>query len=95
MTRVLRGCQAAVAVFLLGAGAPAHAGDLMWQFSQDNESAFLGVVDSAKAGEGNYLFYMSCAGTSSRSSSMVHMPSLITCRIATSSWASEMRPPAT
>jgi hypothetical protein len=63
MTRVLRGCQAALAVLLLGGGAPAYAGDLIWQFSEDNESAFLGVVDSAKAGEGNYLFYMSCAGT--------------------------------
>jgi len=64
MKRVLRGCQATVAAFVLGGLAPAHAGDLVWQFTQDDESAFLGVVDSAaKQGEENYPFYMSCAAT--------------------------------
>lgn len=62
--RVLRGCQAAVAALVLGGLAPAHAADLAWQFSQDDESAFLGVVDAAsKESDQNYLFYMSCAAT--------------------------------
>ncbi len=64
MKRVLRGCQATVAAFVLGGLSPAHAANLSWQFSQDDESAFLGVVDGAtQEGEGDYLFYMSCAAT--------------------------------
>ena len=64
MTRVLRGCLATVAVFVLGGFGPAHAADLAWQFSQDDESAFLGVADStAKEGQDAYVFYMSCAVT--------------------------------
>jgi hypothetical protein len=64
MKRVLRGCQATVAAFVLGGLAPANAADLVWQFSQDDESAFLGVVDAAaKQGQENYPFYMSCAAT--------------------------------
>ena len=63
--RVLRGCQATVAAIVLVGFGPANAGDLTWQFTQDDESAFLGVTDSAaKAGdEQNYPFYMSCAAT--------------------------------
>ncbi len=65
MRRVLRGCQATVAAFVLGGLSPANAGNMVWQFSQDEESAFLGVVDStAKEGDENdYPFYMSCAAT--------------------------------
>jgi len=64
MMRVLRGCQATVAAFVLGGLSPATAADLTWQFSQDDESAFLGVVDSAaKEDDQTYPFYMSCAGT--------------------------------
>ena len=64
MLRVLRGCQATVAAFVLGGLNPAHAANLVWQFSQDDESAFLGVVDSAaKEGDESYPFYMSCAAT--------------------------------
>ena len=64
MVRVLRGCQATVAALVLGGFAPAHAANLVWQFSQDDESAFLGVTDSAaKDGEEVYPFYMSCALT--------------------------------
>ena len=62
--RVLRGCQATVAAFVLGGLNPAQAAELIWQFGQDNESAFLGAADSAaKAGDENYPFYMSCAAT--------------------------------
>ena len=62
--RVLRGCQATVAAFVLGGLSPATAADLTWQFSQDDESAFLGVVDSAaKEDDQTYPFYMSCAAT--------------------------------
>ncbi len=64
MKRVLRGCQATVAAFVLGGLNPAYAAELTWQFSQDDESAFLGAVDSAaKQGDESYLFYMSCAAT--------------------------------
>ena len=64
MKRVLRGCQATFAAFLLGGLGSAHAADLTWQFSQDDESAFLGVVEGdAQDGEGDYVFYMSCAST--------------------------------
>lgn len=64
MERVLRGCLATVAACVLGGLSSAHAADLVWQFSQDDESAFLGVTDSAaKPGEENYLYYMSCAAT--------------------------------
>ena len=64
MVRVLRGCQATVAALVLGGLGPAHAADLTWQFSQDDESAFLGVVDpGAKEGDESYPFYMSCAAT--------------------------------
>ncbi len=54
-----------MAALVLGGLNPAHAGDLIWQFSQDEESAFLGVVDSAakQSDEQDYPFYMSCAGT--------------------------------
>jgi hypothetical protein len=64
MLRVLRGCQATVAAFLLGGLNPAHAAELVWQFGQDSESAFLGAADSsAKEGNENFPFYMSCAAT--------------------------------
>ncbi len=64
MVRVLRGCQATVAALVLGGLNPAYAADLVWQFNQDEESAFLGVVDStAKEGDESYPFYMSCAAT--------------------------------
>lgn len=64
MLRVLRGCRATVAAFVLGGLGPAHAANLVWQFNQDEESAFLGVVDSAaKADNETYPFYMSCAAT--------------------------------
>ncbi len=64
MKRVLRGCQATVAAFVLGGFAPAHAANLVWQFGQDEELAFLGVTDSAaKEGDQTYPFYMSCAAT--------------------------------
>ncbi len=64
MMRVLRGCQATVAALLLGGVAPATAANLTWQFSQDDESAFLGVTDpAAKEGDQSYPFYMSCAAT--------------------------------
>jgi hypothetical protein len=65
MQRVLRGCQATVAAIVFGSFGPANAADLTWQFSQDDESAFLGVTDSAAKpiDDQNYLFYMSCAGT--------------------------------
>ncbi len=64
MKRVLRGCQATVAALVLGGLTPAHAANLVWQFSQDDESAFLGVADAgAKEGDESYAFYMSCAAT--------------------------------
>ncbi len=64
MKRVLRGCQATVAALVLGGFAPAHAANLVWQFSQDDESAFVGVTDAAaKEDNQNYPFYMSCAAT--------------------------------
>ncbi len=64
MKRVLRGCQATAAALVLCGLSPAYAGDLAWQFSQDDELAFLGVTDPT-AGEDNqtYPFYMSCAVT--------------------------------
>jgi hypothetical protein len=65
MRRVLRGCQATVAALVLGGLSPANAAtNYIWQFSQDDESAFLGMVDAnAKEGDEDYPFYMSCAAT--------------------------------
>ena len=64
MKRVLRGCLATAAAFVLGGLGPAYAANLIWQFGQDDESAFLGVTDSAaKQGGESFPFYMSCALT--------------------------------
>lgn len=50
---------------------------------------------SGGGGAGFTSPYISCCGTSSRSSSIVHMPCLLIWRIADSSCASAMRPPFT
>jgi hypothetical protein len=64
MRRVLRGCQATIAALALSGLAPAHAAAPVWQFSQDEESAFLGIGDPAVSdSEADYPFYMSCAST--------------------------------
>ncbi len=65
MKRVLRGCRATAVALAVCGLTPAHAANLVWQFSQDEESAFLGVVDAAAANKDapDYLFYMACAAT--------------------------------
>jgi hypothetical protein len=65
MQRVLRGVRASVSALALIAANHAHAASLAWQFTQDEESAFLGLVDPADKDkdEADYPFYMSCAST--------------------------------
>ena len=65
MKRVLRGCRTTVAAIAICGLTPAHAANLVWQFSHDEESAFLGVVDSANKdnNDADFPFYMSCAAT--------------------------------
>ncbi len=65
MKRVLRGCRVTFAVVAFSAFGPAQAADLVWVFNQDEESAFIGVVESASKddAEADYPFFMNCAST--------------------------------
>jgi hypothetical protein len=65
MKRVLRGCRVSLAAVAFCSFGPAHAADLVWVFNQDEESAFIGVVESAVKddAEADYPFFMNCAST--------------------------------